>query len=411
MQFKEFTNLFVNFQIVKMSQIKLENTAMLSSSVSGLCNHIKLQKLIIEESNVTDIHLKFLSTLFPLLKTLQLSWNKFISMEGWQHIVDTVTIAKENKLESLILSYCNITDHNLHALCGIIPMLTTFSLRYNKAISPTGWKYFSEVISNEITLNLKIVILCDCNIDDLCLRRLREVIPLFQTMDLSWNKLITTVGWGYISNKICAASERNIKVIKLAYCNINDGGVEAMSGMIPLVTEINLSGNKHITRDGLLSISDVIVRENHCCLQNLIIRDCNLVDTGLRELCKIIPLLKNIDLSYNTNITTVGWKNLSDTIRSTGDNKLETIRLENCKLTDSDILVMDMFLLLREISLCENRITAVSIEHVLKSIRAIGEDKINLKLQKIELKGCNIWSSCKELQELSSVVQVDIRPI
>ena len=178
---------------------------------------------------------------------------------------------------------------------------------------------------------------------------LSNSLPYIQFLDLGYNKLITSIGYKALSNQICDSEKRNensLNVLQLMECNLNDECIIALSKSIPSIEILELSYSRNITLTGFNEMSQWIcdsVLQNRNKLKRLFLSSCKLNDEIIIALSKLIPFLELVDLSDNANITSKGFKEISQCIGNSHKRNeclLKELVLKNCGVDDESKIAL-----------------------------------------------------------------------
>ena len=217
------------------------------------------------------------------LTLLNLYGDLMIAEEGSRSF-STLFQSDSCRLEVLDLNRMNIDDDGMAVLAtglASLPTLKRLNLR-GTSIGDQGLQDLAEGLVN-------------CNLDGL---------------DLSGNMLMELVS-GLRALGTLVRRRTSIRSLRLSNCSIMDEGLQSfVEGMVNRcnLTELDLSGNRLITANGLASLSSLL-RTEHCSLCTLDIRGTHLSDDDAAVLANGLignKLLRNLMFSV-TRITTRGW--------------------------------------------------------------------------------------------------------
>ncbi|RVE75219.1 hypothetical protein OJAV_G00014410 [Oryzias javanicus] len=260
-------------------------------------------------------------------------------------------------------------------------------------------------------------ILSGCNLSERSCAALSSVLSSqsssLRDLDLSNNNLKDS------GVKLLAAGLQSpqceLKTLRLNNCSLSHISCEALSSALKFnpshLTELDLSGNKlqssvllHTWKDDLdkscLPLCGFL-KSPECRLQTLSLMNCNLTETS----CKVLgTALKNnpsnlteLDLSGNNNLQYSGFCHLGDFLNSP-NCRLQTLRLENCNLSEECFTVLKSALKihptnLTELDLSQNKIQDVGVLYMFDFFKNLG-----WTCQTLRLKDCNLSNiSCSTL--------------
>ncbi|XP_067260689.1 ribonuclease inhibitor-like isoform X2 [Chanodichthys erythropterus] len=325
------------------------------------------------------------------LRELNLTGNK-IGDEGLTLLSDGLK-DPHCKLETLRLSYCNITAEGCAALTSALRSnshLRELDLSDNK-IGGEGLTLLSDGLK-DLHCKLEKLTLFDCNITTEGCAALTSALRSnshLREVDLSENK-IGDEGLTLLSDGL-KYPHCKLEKLKLYDCNIADEGCAALTSALRSdshLRELNLSDNK-IGDEGLTLLSDGL-KDPHCKLEKLTLYDCNITSEGCAALTSVLRLnshLKELGLSQN-KIGDEGLMLLSDGLKDP-HCKLENLWLYDCNITTESCAALASALRLnshlREMNLSENKIRDQGV-----MLLSDGLKDPHCKLENLMLWGCNI---------------------
>ncbi|XP_048051941.1 NACHT, LRR and PYD domains-containing protein 12-like isoform X4 [Megalobrama amblycephala] len=181
------------------------------------------------------------------------------------------------------------------------------------------------------------------------------------------------------------------RLAELFDCNITAEGCAALASALRSnshLRELNLSLNK-IGDGGLMLLSDEL-KDPHCKLEKLTLRDCNITAEGCAALTSALRSnshLRELDLSGN-KIGDKGLTLLSDGLKDP-QCKLEKLTLFECNIIDEGVAALTSALRsnshLRELVLTGNKIGDEGL-----MLLSDGLKDPHCKLEKLRLDNCNI---------------------
>nr|XP_055060313.1 NACHT, LRR and PYD domains-containing protein 12-like isoform X2 [Misgurnus anguillicaudatus] len=264
------------------------------------------------------------------LRDLNLSENKQISDSGVKLICDGLK-NPNCKLETLKLYDCVVTDKGCAALASALRSnthLRDLNLSNNK-IRDSGVKRLSDGLKNP-NCKLEKLKLWRCDVTDEGCAALASALTSnshLRHLDLSNNKLSDS-GVKLISD-VLKNPNCKLEKLKLWRCDITDEGCAALASALTSNThlrDLNLSYNNKLSDSGVKLICDVLKNPN-CKLEKLKLYYCDVTDEGCAALASALTSnshLRDLDLSYNKQISDSGKKLLSD-LKKDSHYKLETL--------------------------------------------------------------------------------------
>ncbi|XP_051763715.1 NACHT, LRR and PYD domains-containing protein 12-like isoform X4 [Ctenopharyngodon idella] len=326
-----------------------------------------------------------------LLRELDLTGNK-IGDEGLMLLSDGLK-DPHCKLETLRLSYCNITDESCAALTSALRSnshLRKLDLPDNK-IGDEGLTLLSDGLKDP-HCKLEKLTLFDCNITAEGCAALASALRSnshLRKVDLSENK-IGDEGLMLLSDGL-KDPHCKLEKLKLYDCNITDEGCAALTSALRSnshLRELNLSDDK-IGDGGLTLLSDGL-QDPHCKLEKLTLYDCNITAEGCAALTSALRSnshLRELGLSQS-KIGGRGLMLLSDGLKDP-HCKLENLMLYDCNITAEGCAALASALRsnsqLRELNLSENKIGDEGL-----MLLSDGLKDPHCKLENLMLWGCDI---------------------
>ena len=267
------------------------------------------------------IHDYSLATLANIgtLKSLDISYNNFITPSGWQSFFSTLQ-RRGTQLVKLDLSNNNIGDVGAISLGSLLSSMNTLKTLKMCCMSdsddgpdnitPQGWQVLFTTLQDS-NLNLVKLHLFKNNIDDEGIQLLMRLVTSMSSLkhlSLSCNYSVTPTGWqaltGCLDNPNLALEELNSN-----YNNINDDTLIALTNA--------LINNKTLKRlyieeysdeqDDFDGEDDLITNRGWDAVSNLLCNRTSIMDTyhsnhTLQDLCDYIPdddLRSYLDLNRN----------------------------------------------------------------------------------------------------------------
>ena len=347
-------NLSMNSEMSSQSMKCLSDSIMKTIEINNTCN-IKL--IDISYCNLVDEHIESLQPCIPYLEDLQLSGNSKMSPQAMRYISDSaikvIEINNTYNLKVINFGHCNLTDEHIECLQPCIPYLEDLHMSGNSKMSSQAMRYISDSIMKAIELNntchLKFLKLSYCFLTDEHIESLQPCIPYLENLDISHNLRMSSQAMKFISDSVMKAIKINntchLKLINIRDCNLTYKHIECLQSCIPYLENIHMSGNSKMSSQAMKHISDSVMKEieinNTCNLKSISLRNCNLTDEHIESLQSCIPYLEDLDISYNSKMSSEAMKYISDSIieaiEINNTCNIKLINLRHCNLTDEHI--------------------------------------------------------------------------
>ncbi|KAL1261167.1 hypothetical protein QQF64_008994 [Cirrhinus molitorella] len=347
------------------------------------------------------------------LKELDLSQNSLNDVE-----IMLLSAGLENpscKLEKLKLLNCGLTEQGCTALAS--------ALRSNPShlreldLSENSLSYLHTMLLSAVMENpcwkLETLKLMNCSLtDDGCsalISALRSNPSHLRELDLSKNNL------SYLDIMLlCAAMEIpywKLETLRLKDCGLTEEGYGTLASALRSnpshLRELDLSGNK--VGDFGVQILSAALEIPYCILGTLKLVSCDITDEGCVALVSALRSnpshFRHLDLSGN-KLGNLGIRLLSDALDSPYC-ELETLKLNDCDLTDENCVSLSSalrlnILNLRELDLSENKLRDSGVKFLFA-----GPESHLSKLATFKLVNCGITGEGDDTFELHSV-QVEL---
>ncbi|XP_048018280.1 NACHT, LRR and PYD domains-containing protein 12-like [Megalobrama amblycephala] len=329
---------------------------------------------------------------FKLRKYMNISQDQ-IHMSSDEVLQKLLPVVKASR--SAQLFYCNITAEGCATLASVLRSnshLRELSLTGNK-IGGRGLMLLSNGLKDP-HCKLETLKLSYCNITNEGCAALTSALRSnshLRELDLSGSK-IGGRGLMLLSNGL---KDPHCKLEKLwmFYCDITDEGCAALASALRSNShprELDLSGNI-IGDKGLILLSNGL-KDPHCKLEKLTLLDCNITTEGCAALASALRSnshLKELSLSQN-KVGDKGLTLLSDGLKDP-HCKLEKLPLWDCNITDEGCAALASALRsnshLRDLNLSKNKIGGPGL-----TLLSDGLKDPQCKLEKLWLSYCDITS-------------------
>ncbi|KFV68774.1 Leucine-rich repeat-containing protein 31, partial [Dryobates pubescens] len=338
------------------------------------------------------------SEIISQLEELDLSWNSNI---GGKLSLLTKKLQKGCKLKLLKITDCNLTakdGESLAEILTVIPNLEVLDLSINTHIG-SSMKALAQDLKNVPGLKELNLHMCGLKHDslqglDAALQHLAEL----RKLDISCNK---EIGGGFKDFTAHLASLKNLEVLDLHQCCVTEEDVTVLSQVIPLLSnlqELNLSSNKNVgvSPDPLLGRLRFLPK-----LRSVAISNCDLGEesfSSLAEAALHLPELEILDLSWNKCVggnlkLLLGALKLATEIR--------VLRLSSCNLVAEDLTLLTLLAQdghlarLRELDVSyNNNISDEGWGLFCQGLAAFKDlSELDVSLRPSSCRGCGTWFS------------------
>ncbi|NXN12747.1 LRC31 protein, partial [Indicator maculatus] len=279
------------------------------------------------------------SEIISQLEELDLSWNSNI---GGRLSLLTKKLQKECKLKLLKITDCNLTakdGESLAEILTVIPNLEVLDLSINTQIG-SSVKAIAQDLKHVPGLKELNLHMCGLKHDSLQgLDAALQHLAVLRKLDISCNK---EIGGGFKDLTAHLASLKNLEVLDLHRCCLTEEDVTVLSQVIPLLSnlqELNLSSNKNVgvSPEPLLGRLRFLPK-----LRSLAISNCDLGEesfSSLAEAALHLPELEILDLSWNKCVggnlkLLLGALKLATVI--------QVLRLGSCNLVAEDLTLLTL---------------------------------------------------------------------
>ena len=182
--------------------------------------------------------------------------------------------------------------------------------------------------------------------------------------------------------KVLKDPKSKLRDLQLPNCNIDDSGLGALcDGLLvnSSMRRISLYGNRDITSVGWRALSNVI-RDSNCKLVNLDLSSselnddsANILGTSLHE-----SSVKDLNLSLNSSITNSGWRTLSNQLSQTS---IKSLNISSNTLDDDGVAELASISTLKSLDLNFSRsVTPPGWRSFFNSLQARGAQLVELDI-------------------------------
>ncbi|XP_040568207.1 uncharacterized protein [Lepeophtheirus salmonis] len=331
----------------------------------------------------------------------KLHQHELICLSWYLANLDSETV----NLEVLMLQDCDIDDDGIKLLGKCIFQKPKKLLLTGNQLSMDGLHSCFKMWKQNDKCYLRSLDMSNCSLDDECLSKLTPILSSLEEIYLNDN-YFTWYGVRKISTT--RRKTKRLKKIELGRCNIND---HAFYELIPLIlrTEVViLDGNDLYPLE--LRIFARHLKEkagegsNAMKLKTLVLSNCNLLDDCLFELSRCITYVPNVDLR-NNKFTIEGLRTLAKFCRKRDMGELKAINLRGCGITSDEVgELSDVLVKFETLNLAGNNLKGkTGIEEF---CQALSSQEVKLKF--IDLRHCRLHEhSQKLIQDTCRKLKID----
>ncbi|XP_067434206.1 NLR family CARD domain-containing protein 3-like isoform X3 [Thunnus thynnus] len=328
----------------QLRELDLSNNYFLPSHIKLLCDLLenaecRLETLRLQNCSLSEISGASLASALESnpshLKELDLSNNSIL----WDSRLCWLS-HKWKTLETLRLRFCRLSMRGCASLASVLmskpSQLRELDLSYSKFLQKSEKKLLSGDFKNQLeTLKLN-----GCGLTDKSCASLASALKSnpshLRELELMNNNLQDS-GVTLLSAEL-ESSDCILETLRLGSCELSEISCASLASALKSnpchLRELDLSENK-INDSGVKLLCDFL-ENSHCRLKTLRLMDCSLSEISCASLASALKSnpshLKKLDLSDN-KLQDAGVKLLCD-ILEISDFEMETLRLDNCGLTE-----------------------------------------------------------------------------
>ncbi|XP_072553201.1 uncharacterized protein [Salminus brasiliensis] len=433
-----------------LKDLNLSQNILLDSGVEELSEglkseHCKLETLNLERCSLTDKSCSDLVSVLSSvnsLKDLNLS-NNNLRNSGVKKLSEGLK-SPHCKLETLRLSYCSITNKGCAALTSALTenpssALKQLDLTHNQITESGLQKKISQLKQKfpHLTVN--------ADPGSLLSPELEAAVRSYLNSDRDGRLLhhnLSPRQWDYVEFTLLN-SEQDLKEFRLKKYDPSDRGVQKLQRVIASSTkaelndcaltekscsvlasvlrsvnslkDLNLSNNNKLQDSGVEELSEGL-KSKHCKLETLRLNECSLSEESCAVLASVLCspslTLKELNLSENI-LQDSGVKKLSEGLKSE-HCRLETLSLERCSLTKgswSDLAsVLRSVNSLKDLNLSYNKLLDSGVEELSEGLKSehCKLETLRLSYCVITDTGCAALTSALTENPSSALTQLDL---
>ncbi|XP_076133115.1 NACHT, LRR and PYD domains-containing protein 12-like [Alosa pseudoharengus] len=356
--------------------------------------HCKLQTLRLAECKLSENSWKIVTTVLQSpnsLIELDLSQNDL--RDSGVQLLSMGLFSPHCKLQTLRLAECKLSENSCEIVATVLQSpnsLIELDLSHND-LRDSGVQLLSMGLFSP-HCKLQTLRLAECKLSENSWKIVATVLQSPNSLielDLSHNDLrdsgVQLLSMGLFSPHC------KLQTLRLAECKLSENSWKIVATVLQSpnsLIELDLSHND--LRDSGVQLLSMGLFSPHCKLQTLRLADCKLTDTSCEIVASVLQSpnsLQQLDLSDN-DLGDFGVQLLSKGL-SSSNCKIQTLRLADCKLTDRSCEIVASVLQspnsLQQLDLSDNDLGDLGVQLLSK-----GLSSSNCKIQTLRLSDCLI---------------------
>uniref|UniRef100_H2L3V3 NACHT LRR and PYD domain-containing protein n=1 Tax=Oryzias latipes TaxID=8090 RepID=H2L3V3_ORYLA len=250
-----------------------------------------------------------------------------------------------------LLDDCNLSERSCAALSSVLSTQSS-RLRHldlsNNNLQDSGVKLLSAGLESP-DCKLETLRLENCSLSEISCEVLFSALKKnpsnLTELDLSKNQNLQDSGvlhlCGFLESPDC-----RLQTLRLENCSLSEISCEVLVAALKKnpsnLTELDLSWNQNLQDSGVLHLCGFLESPD-CRLQTLRLENCSLSEISCEVLVAVLKKnpsnLTELDLSWNQNLQDSGVLHLCGFLESP-DCRLQTLRLENCSFSEISCKVL-----------------------------------------------------------------------